>query len=202
MNTSKIDNDGLLSCNIPNLKLIKDNSIAIGARGQTLSSSKKRGMLTKIKAAGIQTVIDLRAGDHSDSFPEACQLAGLDYLHFPVDRFRTPDSVIIKNLPIFMQTINRGSFYISCALGLHRTDIALSLFYIFNLKANEPPILYGHVTDGKLKYDDIFQRAGSVFHNLTLQDRTYLGLIDFTKQELEYRKKTLLLAQRGYFNLQ
>ena len=148
-----------------------------------------------MKAAGISTVIDLRAGDSSGSFHEACKEAGLDFLHFPVDRFRTPSAVIIENLPAFIKTVDMGGFYIACALGLHRTDIALSLHYIFNPLASEPPVLYGHIRDGKLRYDDIFQRAGSIYHSMTEADKKRLGWDNTFDREFIIRKTNLLKHQ-------
>ena len=145
-----------------------------------------------MRAAGISTIIDLRAGDSSNSFNDACKDAGLDFLHFPIDKFRTPSALIIKNLPTFIRTIDAGGFYIACALGLHRTDIALSVYYLFNPEVCEPPVLYGRVRDGKLKYDDIFQRAGSIYHNLTDADKILLGWDDAFDNEFHNRKKILL----------
>ena len=196
----KIDTNSLLSYRILNFNLITKGSEIIGVRGQTLSAPKKRWLLKKIKSAGIDTIIDLRAGDHSGSFIDACQDAGLKYFHFPVDRFRTPNAVIINNLPAFIETINNGGFYISCALGLHRTDIALSLYYILNPEAQKPPILYGHIRDGKLQYADIFQRAGSIYHSLTEADKNRLGWDESFVQEFVRRKKMLLKQQEIYFN--
>ena len=195
-------NDQLSSYKILNLHFIAKGDEIIGVRGQTLSASKKRWLLKEIKTAGIETLIDLRAGDHSDSFRVACMDAGLKYFHFPVDRFRTPDAVIINNLPAFIETINSGGFYIACALGLHRTDIALSLYYIFNPEAQEPPVLYGHIRDGKLQYADIFQRAGSIYHSLTETDKSRLGWDESFEQEFVRRKKMLLERQEVYFNIQ
>jgi len=193
----KINVERISDFEIPELRFITEDSGIIGVRGRTLSSPKKAWLLSELKAAGIETVIDLRAGDHSDSYPQACDEAGLRYLHFPIDRFRTPDSIIISNLLAFIETINTGGFYISCALGLHRTDIALSLYYLFYPKAKEPPTLYGHIReDGTLKYDDIFQRAGSVFHSLTDADKERLGWDDSLITEFVNRKKNLLNYQK------
>jgi hypothetical protein len=195
---TKIDVDGISSLNIPEMRFIIENTAVIGVRGRTLSAPKKRWLLDKLRDAGVEIIIDLRAGDHSDSFPLACEEAGLKYFHFPVDRSRTSDAVIIANLPEFIKVISRGGFYISCALGLHRTDIALSLYYLFNPMATEPPVLYGHFRDGKLKYDDIFQRAGSIFHNLTEADKTCLGWDDAFDRDFANRKKVLVKHQDEY----
>ena len=193
-----INIDILSSYNIPNFKVITSNSITIGARGQTLSAPKRRWILEKMNSAGISTIIDLRAGDSSNSFHNACNEAGLSFLHFPVDKFRTPSAVIIENLPSFIKAIDTGGFYMSCALGLHRTDIALSLYYIFNPLAQEPPVLYGHFRDGKLWYDDIFQRIGSIYHSLTEADKKHLGWDDTLDKEIVSRKRNLIEHQEKY----
>jgi len=193
-----IDPLSLSALNIPSLKLIYSDSTLIGVRGRTLSAKKSRWKLNLLKAAGIDRMIDLRAGDHSEGFPAACIEAGLEYFNFPIDRSRTPDSVIIDNLPAFIEKIDKGKFYISCALGLHRTDIALSLYYLFNPYAKEPPILYGHIVDGKLKYDDIFHRAGSIYHNLTEADKDRLGWDKIFDENFANRKKALLKHQENY----
>jgi len=198
---ASIDTDSLLSLNIPELRLITENSVVIGARGQTLSTLKKRWLLEKIKYAGIYRVIDLRAGDHSESFPNACREVGLEYLHFPIDKSRTPDAEIIERLPVFIETINSGGFYIACALGLHRTDIALSLRFIFDPTVHDPPTLYGHFRDGKLRYDDIFQRAGSIIHKLKEWDKIRLGWDESLDHMFIHRKKALRKYQEDYFGV-
>ena len=73
--------NSLLSYKILNFNLITKDSEIIGVRGQTLSAPKKRWLLTKIKSAGINTIIDLRTGDQSVSFMAACEAAELKYFH-------------------------------------------------------------------------------------------------------------------------
>jgi len=148
-------------------------------------------MLREIRQCGIHTYVDLRAGDHSDSFPLACEDAGIKYLHLPTDKFRTPDTVIISNLFALAEIVAEGGFYISCALGLHRTDMALSLNYLFNPKANEPPILHAILDDGRLRYRDIFARAGSVYRTLSEKDKEYLGWGNSFENEYVNRKRIL-----------
>ena len=186
-----INTNALYSLNIPNFKPITLNSETIGFRGATLSAQKRRWMLKEIRLYGIHTYADLRAGDHSDSFPLACKDADIRYLHLPTDKFRTPDTVIISNLFVLAEMISAGGFYISCALGLHRTDMALSLNYLFNPKINEPPILYAPLDDGRLRYRDIFGRAGSVYRTLTEKDKESLGWGDLFDYEYVNRKEKL-----------
>jgi len=81
------------------------------------------------------------------------------------------------------------------------TDIALSLYYLFNLVAKEPPILYGHIRDGKLRYDDIFQRAGSIYYKLTVTDKNRLGWDETFDREFINRKKALIKHQYNYLDV-
>jgi len=186
-----MDISGLSLLNIPNFKPITLNSEVVGFRGATLSAPKRRWMLREIKQYGIHTYADLRAGDHYDIVRLACEDADIKYLHLPTDKFRTPDAVIISNLFALAEIIAVGGFYISCALGLHRTDMALSLNYLFNPRINEPPILYAILDDGRLRYHDIFQRAGNVYRTLSEKDKENLGWGDSFENEYINRKRIL-----------
>ena len=183
-----MDTGKLFLLNIYNLRPITLHSSLIGVRGVTLSAPKRRRILKEIQQYGIHTYADLRAGDHSNTFPLACEDAGLKYVHLPTDKFRTPDRVIISNLFMLADIIVAGGFYISCALGLHRTDMALSLHYLFNPKINEPPMLYAPLDDGRLRYRDIFLRAGSVYRALSEGDKERLGWGDSFDSEYANRK--------------
>lgn len=153
-------------------------------------------MLRELKNCGIRTYADLRAKNSPDDFPLACEDAGIEYLHLPTDKFRTPDRVIISNIFLLAKLFEDGDFYISCQLGLHRTDMALSLHYIFNPTADEPPILNAPLQDGKIRYRDIFLRAGSVYRSLTEEDKELLGWDVSFENEYINRKKTLRVYQR------
>jgi len=186
-----MDTNGLLSLNIPNFKPITLNSEVVGFRGVTLSAPKRRWMLKEIRRYGLHTYVDLRGGDKSDSFPLACENADIKYLHLPTDKFRTPDTVIVCNLFTLAEIIPQGGFYISCALGLHRTDMALSLNYLFNPKITEPPVLQAILDDGRLRYRDIFQRAGSIYRTLSEKDKENFGWGDSFENEHINRKRIL-----------
>jgi len=196
-----INIDSIQNLNIPGFKPITKQGEVVGVRGRTLSAKKRRWMLPKLASYGVHTIIDLRWGDHSENFPDACRDAGIVYAHFPLDKSTTPNKVVIAQLPDFITTISQGGFYISCALGLHRTDIALALYYLFCPDAHEPPVLYGHIRDGKLHIDDIFMRAGSVYHNLTDLDKTLLGWNTAFEHGFDERKKSLRKHQEKHFDI-
>jgi hypothetical protein len=54
--------------------------------------------------------------------------------------------------PKLCEKIDKGNFYIACAMGLHRTDIALCLYWVFYAadKGIAPPRLHGYLkADGR-----------------------------------------------------
>ena len=102
-----------------------------GFRGRTLSSSRQMNAWKEITAAGINQVIDLRADYTSDFYHNLCVGSGITYFHYPVAY--DPESVqrMVDDFPTLCSMIEKGRFYIACAQGLHRTDIALCLYWVF-----------------------------------------------------------------------
>lgn len=39
---------------------------------------------------------------------------------------------IISSLPLLFELMDKGGFYIACAMGRHRTDIAIALYYVMH----------------------------------------------------------------------
>ena len=183
---------------ITNLQRLPQNSL----RGESLSSPKNRVFLPKIKKLGIENVIDLRKQYASDVFPELCKKNGLNYYSIPVDSFSITDEEIISNLPRLFELIDKGNFYIACAQGLHRTDIALSLNYVFNPHSINPPILYGHEREYGLKVDDISRRLHSIKKKLTPEDIRKFGFSDSDNFESVFRNRKAKLYDfnKAYLN--
>ena len=61
--------------------------------------------------------------------------------------------------------------------------------------------LYGHVSDGRFKYDDIFQRAGSIYRILTESEKARLGWDESFEQEFARRKVALIKQQEKHFDI-
>ena len=190
----EINFEELFKLGIPNLRKVSEN----GVRGESLSKKSNKAFLEKMTSLGITTILDLRTADHSDRFSEFCKRNGLEYFHFPIDKAQTDCRLIIDNLPKMIDLINNSRFYIACAQGLHRTDIALALTYVFDRKKDVPPLLYGHILEHGLREEDIARRLNNVFQNLQDEDRVKLGLEDFTQEEFKSRKKRLLAYSRQY----
>lgn len=185
---SYIDFDKLKALNITNYEQVGN----LGIRGESLSASRNYKFLPKIKENGINTVIDLRTADYTEKFEKKCKKFGLNYLHIPIDAKTTPAKDIIKNLPKLFKTIEDGNFYIACAQGRHRTDIALAMNYLFNPKTKEIPRMYGHVKNGKMRYEDIFTRANSIMREITPEYKAKLGWTEEFEQGFKQRKQNLV----------
>lgn len=123
-----------------------------GVRGRTISSHKQAYAWKSIVAAGLRQVIDLRKDYSADRYPELCRQYGVDYFHYPIAPDRETITKMVELFPEFCQRIDQGSFYIACAMGLHRTDIALCTYWVFYAadKGIAPPPIRGYrLEDGR-----------------------------------------------------
>ncbi len=145
----------LMELGIGNLHLVFDR----GVRGGTLASRSLAGQtLEHVKEAGIRTIIDLRTADHNDRLAMRCKNVGLAYHHIPVDAAVRSPEVLYADLSLLFGLLDEDGFYISCQQGLHRTDIALALYYFFH-NDREVPEMFGHYKRGVLRCDDIMRRV-------------------------------------------
>ena len=87
--------------------------------------------------------------------------------------------------------MNDGRYYISCAQGLHRTDIALALNYIFNPKVQDVPIMIGHYHDN-MDMSDIARRINSISKKLNPEKLKALGWEKDAEEEITKRKLKLV----------
>ncbi len=177
-----------LKISIPNLHCVNGR----GLRGESLLTKRNICFLPSVKQAGIKSIIDLKTVDYTPKYTEQLEKNSLKYFHFPIDASNIEDREIIDNMSEFFKIINKGDFYIACAQGLHRTDIALALNYIFNKDETNPPVLYGHLEKSNVRCCDIFKRTNSIFKNLTEDDRKKLGLENFDEKQYKLKKKKLI----------
>lgn len=117
-----------------------------GVRGRTMSSRHQAYAWPAIKEAGVKTIIDLREMDKSDKLPHLSQYHGLEYFHYPLDNKARTIAQMVELFPKFCEQIDKGDFYIACAMGLHRTDIALCTYWVFYAadKGIAPPPIRGY----------------------------------------------------------
>jgi ribA/ribD-fused uncharacterized protein len=133
-----------------------------GVRGETLARRCYAGqMLERVGDAGVKVVIDFRTADHNDKFARRCADVGIAYHHIPTDSQVMPPEELFETLPRLFEVLDGDGFYISCQQGLHRTDIALALYYYFH-NDSEVPEMVGHYKKGLFRCDDIGRRVNSM----------------------------------------
>lgn len=140
-----------------------------GARGRTMSSKHQRYAWPALVEAGVKRVIDLRGMDKSDRIPELCQEYGLAYFHYPVDNDWETIASMVDKFPEFCDLIEQGDFYIACAMGLHRTDIALCTYWVFHAadKGMAPPPIRGYRKDKGLDTNKIMRILNGFYKRIT-----------------------------------
>ena len=165
-----------------------------GVRGTTLSSRHNMRHWQTVVDSGIRTIIELRDEDHSDRLCRMCEIHSIRYFAFSIDSHSVPNEVIASQLHEFFKLIDNGDFYIACAMGLHRTDMALAIYWMFHGADNgmSPPILRGHIADGELVLDrlnnKVFRRLNSLYAYLT--ENNVIPVLD--RETFIQRKKDLI----------
>ena len=136
-----LDIERVIQTNIPDIAPVYG-----GVRGRTISSHKQAYAWKTVVAAGLKQVIDLRKDYSADRYPELCRQYGVDYFHYPIDNDQETIAKMVELFPEFCKKIDQGDFYIACAMGLHRTDIALCTYWVFYAadKGIAPPEIRGY----------------------------------------------------------
>lgn len=171
-----------------------------GVRGRTMSGRGNNWLLAKVRDAGVRTIIDLRTADHTDRYDRNVTEAGLEYHNIPVDSRNTDVHQIIASLPKLFELMDRGNFYMACAMGRHRTDIAIALYYVFHpsVTCEEVPEMRGHRENGRFRCEDIAARLNSVMRNMTPEGLAALGLPLGYEKEFRRRKQRLFALNRMF----
>ena len=143
-----------------------------GVRGRTLSSKHLKYAWPIIADAGVKTVIDLRNLDSSNRLMNYCEQYGMEFFHYPVDKKKLNTEVMVKLLPKFCELIERGDFYIACDMGLHRTDIALCVYWVFYGadKGLDAPKLRGYTEESGHDTNNIMQVLNAMYNYMTEMD--------------------------------
>lgn len=173
-----------------------------GARGRTMSGRGSNWLLAKVRDAGVKVIIDLRTHDHTDRYDRNVVEAGLEYHSLPIDSKNTDVHQIIASLPLLFELMDNGSFYIACAMGRHRTDIAIALYYVMHpsVPFDEVPEMRGHryVEKKEFRCDDIAARLNSIIKAITPDELAMLGLPADYEAEFLRRKKQLFVVNRNF----
>lgn len=143
-----------------------------GARGRTMSSRHQAYAWSALVEAGITTIIDLREKDHTDRLPALCEEYSMQYFHYPVGTSEEAIQQMVTFFPKFCQRIDAGNFYIACAMGLHRTDIALCAYWLFYGadKEMEPPHIHGYRQEDGHRIDKIMRVLNAMYQTFTARN--------------------------------
>ena len=137
-----------------------------GVRGRTMSS-QNQFLWQRIKEAGVKMIIDLREGGSDTHIVDKCN----------------------RLFPEFCQRIDDGGFYISCAMGLHRTDIALCCYWVFYGADNgrEPPVIRGYRKEDGHNTSKIMRVLNAIYKEFERIN----GNAPFPLEILKERKKVI-----------
>ena len=173
-----------------------------GVRGRTMSGRGSNWLLAKVRDAGVKVIIDIRTADHTDRYDRNVAEAGLEYHNLPIDSRNTDVHQIIGSLPLLFELMDNGGFYIACAMGRHRTDIAIALYYVMHpsVPFEEVPEMRGHryVEKKEFRCDDIAARLNSIIKAVTPDELAMLGLPADYEAEFLRRKKHLFEVNRNF----
>jgi hypothetical protein len=160
----ELDVERIMSTGIPDLAQVYG-----GFRGRTLSSTRQLHAWNAMIESGISQIIDLRADYSSDFYSELCQRSGISYFKYPVAYEDVWVAKMVELFPEFCKLIDNGRFYIACALGLHRTDIALCTYWVFYAadKGIAPPPICGYRKDKGLTTNKIMRMLNAVYKKIT-----------------------------------
>lgn len=163
--TSKtLDVERILATNIPDI-----HPVYGGVRGRTLSSSRQAYAWPTVIEAGIRTIIDLREDGVFSQLSNYCQQSGIRYFYYPVDKRARTIEKMIELFPELCKQIDAGNFYIACAQGLHRTDIALCTYWVFYAadKGIAPPDIRGYLQEDGHDTSRIMRVLNAFYKQLT-----------------------------------
>ena len=140
-----------------------------GARGRTMSSRHQAYAWRALVEAGVTTIIDLREKDRTDRLPALCEQYGMQYFHYPVDTSAEAIDRMVTLFPNLCHYIDAGNFYIACAMGLHRTDIALCTYWLFygSDRGLEPPQIHGYRQEDGHRIDKIMCVLNAMYQTFT-----------------------------------
>ena len=163
-NSEELDVEMIMSTRIPDLAQVYG-----GFRGRTLSSTRQLHAWNTMIESGINQIIDLRADYSSDFYSELCERSGISYFKYPVAYEDVWVAKMVELFPEFCKLIDNGRFYIACAMGLHRTDIALCTYWVFYAadKGIAPPPICGYRKDKGLTPNKIMRMLNAVYKYMT-----------------------------------
>lgn len=178
---NELDLEKIASLNIPDFAPVYG-----GVRGRTMSSRYQSFAWPVIREAGIKAIIDLREDGVYTRLNDQCRKFGLEYFYYPVDNRCDNIESMVKLFSELCDYIDKGNFYIACAMGLHRTDIALCLYWVFHAadKGIAPPEIRGYRKEQGHNTDKIMRVLNHFYKLLTDKN----GIPPFSMEVMKQRK--------------
>lgn len=179
-NAQEVDVNQLLKLDIPDIAEVYG-----GIRGRTMSSRHQDYAWPIIRDCGIDTIIDLREDGIYTRLNELCEKFGLDYFYFPIDTKAENVKCLIDDFENFCKKIDRGHFYIACAMGLHRTDIALCTYWVFYGadKGIIPPKIRGYNQTHGHKMEKVMRFLNAFYNELSLSEPSTISFATFNQRK-------------------
>lgn len=181
---SELDMVRLLNLDIPDITATYG-----GIRGRTMSSRHQNFAWPTIKECGIRTIIDLREDGVYTRLRELCSHFGIEYFYYPVDNKAQHIDEMVRLFPDLCRKIDTGRFYIACAMGLHRTDIALCCYWVFHAadRGLPPPEIRGYRKAKGHDIDKIMRVLNAFYRCLSERNRQP----PFSQDTFNQRKRTI-----------
>lgn len=188
-NALEVDFNSLLKLDIPDVAAVYG-----GIRGRTMSSRHQYYACPIIRDCGIYTIIDLREDGIYTRLNELCEKFGLEYFYFPIDTKAENVKYLIDNFENFCKKIDRSHFYIACAMGLHRTDIALCTYWVFYGadKGIIPLEIRGYNQTHGHKMDKVMRFLNAFYNGLSVSEPSTISLATFN-----HRKQVLIECSKA-----
>lgn len=164
---TNLDMERALATNIPDI-----HPAYGGLRGRTLSSHRMLHAWNTLVETRLKQVIELRADYTSPYYEDLCKSSDVAYFRYPVAKDLSSIMEMVDLFPRLCELIDQGNFYIACAQGLHRTDIALCLYWVFYAadKGIAPPPLRGYLEEEGRKTDKIIRALNAFYKCKTERD--------------------------------
>jgi len=182
-----IDMPKIEQLNIKHLRPVNSNSVC----GVTLANQNPQ-IIKGLKNAGIETYIDLRH-NAGEELSRKCQNTGMNYFSLPLkmnypvfinqantkltsQEYNETAQKFINELSKFFELMNNGKYYMSCMLGLHRTDLAVTMNYLLNPEAPQAPPLLSHMHFAREenRIGPYVSAIKNLFKNFTDENKTML----------------------------
>lgn len=194
-----------------NIKNLRFSGASI-ASGETLSPRPQQDF-EKIKALGVDTIVDYR-GDSTSDLAQKCSESGIQYINFPLDGVDTLNNetyfgmtsdnkryvkdTFINMLREYFSVMNTQNVYAGCQYGIDRTNVGLVLNFLINPEAvnNEPQILTWPDESKKSVINKLTKMAKKILRAMSSEQKKTLGLSDRNNDFTNTQIKKLLSSYK------